>query len=168
MSLKVMSLVTIMLCGLLTGLEFKRRLSVRVQSLEMFRTLFWDMRSMVAHSGLTLEDMIWDLSERRADNPFLSKMRELTSQVSFREAWRMSLKALRGALCLTDDDMMLLQSCADSLGKSDVEGELHALALINERVTAAMEGARDKLNSDGKVYTAVGSSCGIILALLLI
>lgn len=168
MSLKLIALLTIMLCGLLAGLECKRKLSIRVQSLAMFRLLFLDMKSMISHSSLTLEDMIWDMAGRQTDNRFATQMSEYISHYSFREAWKMSLDELNSVLCLTEGDIKLLQGCADMLGKSDVDGELASLALIDERLSLAVEEARGKLNSDGKIYTAVGSSCGIILALLLI
>lgn len=168
MSLKLAALVTIILCGLLIGLELKRRLSVRVQSLEMFRTLFLDMKSIIAHSSMILDDMIWDLSDRRGDNEFLRQMSEYISHHSFREAWNLSLHERQNALCLTKSDVRLLTNCAEMLGKSDVEGELQALALIDERVTRTLEEARAKLKSDGKVYAVVGGSCGMILALLLL
>lgn len=168
MSLKIIALITIMLCGLLIGLEFKRRLSVRVQNLDMFRSLFLEMKSLIAHSGMALDDMIWDMSNRYGDNRFLCQMSENISQKSFREAWKQSLKELQSELCFTESDIKMLVECAEMMGKSDVEGELQALALINERITRTLEEAHTKLNSDGKVYTAVGSSCGIILALLLL
>lgn len=168
MSLKFLALITVTLCGLLIGLEFKRRLSIRVQSLEMFRSLFLEMKSMIAHSGMTLDDMIWNISDRRGDNGFLHQMSEYISENSFREAWKRSLHERQNELCLTEDDLRMLTDCAEMLGKSDIEGELQALALIDERVTRTLGEARDKLNADGKVYVTMGGSCGVILALLLL
>lgn len=168
MSLRIIAAVTVMICGTLIGLEFKRKLGVRVKSLEMFRSLFFEMKSMISHSGLTLDDMILDMSSRYQDNKFLSKACEYISCNSFREAWKMSLDELQGELCLIRDDVSLLIDCSNILGKSDIEGELDSLELINERLSLSIEQSRSKLNSDGKIYAAVGSSCGIILALLLV
>ncbi len=168
MGLKTVSIIMVIVCGTLIGFELRLKLSVRVRSLEMFRTLFLDMKSMISHSGLTLDDMIFDMSGRYPNNNFISKACEYIHYNSFREAWKLALKDLQGSLCITESDTSLLIDCANMMGKCDVEGELDSLQLINERLSLAVEEARSKLNSDGKIYATVGCSCGIIVALLLV
>lgn len=168
MYLKTVCCAAVVLCGWLLGWEGRRRLETRVKSIEMFRSVFLEMKSMVAHSGLTLEDMALELSDRREQEPFLSKLRECLSECPFPQAWKQALCEMQIRLCLSDEDVLQLTDCASLLGKSDIEGELHALDLIGERLLRRWEEAHARLVSNGKIYTAIGASAGMILALLLI
>ena len=168
MTLKIFSTVTVMLCGFLIGLEGKNRLNRRLHSLEMFRSLFHEMKMMIAHSGLALDDIAYELADRHENNPFLQLLIQTLYQTSLHSGWKQCIEAQYRMLCLNAEDKKCLIDCAARLGQSNVEGELHTLSLIDDQLSSMVEEARQKAGSDGKIVTIVGSSCGIILALLLI
>jgi stage III sporulation protein AB len=170
MTLKIMACGVLVLCGWRLGWEGKRKLTVRSERLEWFRALFLEMRGMVAHSGLTLNEMIAALSERHPEALFLQQLQDTLAQAQavFATAWTKTLYAEKDELCLSVKDIQLLSDCAALLGKNDVDGELRTFALIDERLSRACDESRLKMTSDGSVYIAIGSSCGVILALLLL
>ncbi|MBQ5545723.1 MAG: stage III sporulation protein AB [Clostridia bacterium] len=168
MTLKIMACGVLVLCGWRLGWEGKRKLTVRSERLEWFRALFLEMRGMVAHNGLTLNEMIAALWERHPEARFLRQLQDTLAQAVFATAWTKTLYAQKDELCLSMKDIQLLSDCAALLGKNDVDGELRTFALIDERLSRACDESRLKMTSDGSVYIAIGSSCGVILALLLL
>ena len=80
----------------------------------------------------------------------------------------MSVEEMCGELALNKEDADFLCRAAEKIGKSDVESELELLDLICVKLDSLIEDAEKKLNTDGKIYTAIGSSCGIITALIFI
>lgn len=168
MRLKGIACLLIALIGCAMGLEYRGRLTARVKSLIMFSLLFTEIRASIAHSGTALHEIMWELAICQPDNRFLAALREALDGQSFCGAWQAALSSTKGILCLTTDDVAMLNRCATLLGKNDVDGELRALDIIDDRLSQAIAEAREKQRTDGTVYVAVGSACGTVLALLLL
>lgn len=166
--LKFVCFLIISACGTFAGLEFRRKMTVRIKSLMMFREVFREMKSMISYSGLAVHEIINELEHAHSDNKFISKCSEKTHHCSFKTAWQMSVEELSCELALNKDDEVFLCQSAEKIGKSDIENELELLDMICTKLDSMIEEANGKLNTDGKIYTAIGSSCGIITALILI
>ena len=156
------------MCGTLIGLEYRRRLTMRVKSLEMFRDLFKEIQSYVSHSGLSLNEIISCLAIRHPNHIVFLILSENVQNQSFYDRMRYTLSSKADALCLTSDDCSSLVDLSGRLGRFDTDTELETLEMIDERLGQMIEDARTRLHTDGKIYTALGCSCGIIVGLLVI
>lgn len=168
MMLNFICFVTVSSCGTLIGLELKRKISIRIKSLTMFRDFFREMKSMISYSGSALNDILFEMKNMHTDNNFIIQCSEKTLQSPFKWAWKQTINELKSELCLNSNDVKYLCETAEKLGKSDIDSELNLLELINSQLSDMIVEAEIKLKSDGKIYAALGSSCGIIVALLLI
>lgn len=168
MMLNFVCFFTITACGTLIGLEFRRKISVRIQSLSMFKEIFREMKAMISYSGMALNEIVFEMKNMHAENKFMAKCSENISHNSFKIAWSSTLNDFKSELCLNENDIRFLCESAEKLGKSDIDSELDLLELINCQISDMINEAEAKLKSDGKIYTALGSSCGIITALILI
>lgn len=168
MMLNFICFVAITACGTLIGLEFRRRIAVRIQSLVMFKEIFREMKSMISYNGMSLNEIIFEIRNMHTHNKFIAKCSENISQTSFKIAWKSALNDFKSDLCLNENDVKFLYESAEKLGKSDIDSELDLLELINCQLSDMINEAEIKLKSDGKIYAALGSSCGIITALIII
>lgn len=166
--LKFFCFVIVSACGTMLGLEFRRKLSVRLHSLIMFHSLFTEIKGMISYSGYTLKEIMCELAVLHPNNEFISKYSEYTSHKSFKSAWKITLEGMKNKLCLNEYDTEFLCQNVEKMGRSDVDNELDLLDIIISQIAALIREADDKLKSNGKIYTAVGSACGIITALIFI
>lgn len=166
--LKIICFVVISVCGTMVGMEFRRKLSVRLHSLKMFHDLFTEIKGMVSYSGYTLKEIFSELSLLHCGNKFISKCNENIRQDSFKSGWKNAVETMHSELCLDEADVKFLCQTAEKMGRSDVENELELLEIIIGQISSMIDTAEDKLKSSGKIYTTVGSACGIITALIII
>lgn len=91
---------------------------------------------------------------------------------SLAECWALQKKhsAQKGGLLdsLTQEDMRVLDTLFENLGKSgrDEQGELFA-GIIN-RLEEAQQSARKKQTEAARMYTALGALAGVMIAILLV
>ncbi|MGN0473910.1 MAG: stage III sporulation protein AB [Acutalibacteraceae bacterium] len=166
--LKFFCFVIVSACGTMLGLEFRRKLSVRLHSLIMFQSLFTEIKGMISYSGYTLNEIMCELSALHPGNKFILKCSEYTLYQSFKSAWKNTLESMKNELCLSEHDTEFLCQNTEKMGRSDVDNELDLLDIIISQISVLIREADDKLKSNGKIYTAVGSACGIITALIFI
>ncbi len=168
MTVRLLCFCLIPLCGTLIGLELRRKLRVRVESLQMLRRCLSEMKSMIAHNSLSPDGMVKELSRRERDNEWIGLLCQLSSEMPFRDAWRMSLEKCQQRLSLTDRDLECLGDMMQHMGRDDTDGTVALLEMAEGRLDGMMEEAQRKWQTDGKIYAAVGSACGMIAALLVI
>ena len=166
--LKFFCFAIVSACGTMIGLEFRRKLFTRLRSLTMFHSLFIQIKGMISYSGYALSEIISELTMIHPDNKFISKISENISLQPFKTAWKIAVESMKNELCLDESDVEFLCRTAEKMGRSDVDNELELLEIITAEISKLICEADDKLKSNGKIYTAVGSACGIITALILI
>ena len=168
MAFRLFTCVLIVLCGGLTGYELRRRLSIRLRSIEMIRDYLRDVRAYISHTGMSLDDIAISLDNGAFSNQFTVKTREYSLYESFPSAFANALKVNRRLLCLTDNDIERIGSCIQRVGCYDLDGTLSCLDFADEKISSFISGARRKCETDGKLYITVGSTCGAIAALIIL
>ena len=166
MTVRLLCFCLIPLCGTLIGLELRRRLRVRAESLQMLRRSLSEMKTLIAQNGLSPDGIVRELSRRNRENEWLGLLCQLCCEMPFREAWRLSLEKCRLALSLTDSDLTRVGDMMRHMGRDDTDGTVALLEMAEECLDGMTEDAQRKWQTDGKIYAAVGSACGMIAALL--
>ena len=98
--LKFFCFVIVSACGTMLGLEFRRKLSVRLHSLIMFQSLFTEIKGMISYSGYTLNEIMCELSALHPGNKFILKCSEYTLHQSFKSAWKNTLESMKNEYSL--------------------------------------------------------------------
>ena len=75
---------------------------------------------------------------------------------------------MKNALSLAEDDVLLLCSISKRIGGLDLEGAVSSLDLADEQLSSVIDSAKEKCETDGKIYAVLGLSFGIALALMLL
>ena len=127
MGLRLLCCAVIFSCSAFIGLELRRRLSVRLRSLQFFREYFRSMRSYISHFGMSLDDIVNVLNKRENAFAFSDILREKTQHSCFPLAFTDTLYAEKNAMSLSDEDVSYIGSLVTSVGSSDIDGALEVL-----------------------------------------
>ena len=101
MAFRLFTCVLIVVCGGLTGYELRRRLSIRLRSIEMIRDYLRDVRAYISHTGMSLDDIAISLDNGACRNSLLILSRVLLgSETAFILPYRLAPSAgsLKAAL----------------------------------------------------------------------
>lgn len=155
-------------CGCFFGLELRRRLYIRLRSLEMFRGYFRTVRAYISHFGMSLCAIADEIDKGGNTSKFSLILREKLQHSDFPAAFSNTLDEVKNSLSLYDDDVALLVSIANRMGGLDLDSAVSSLNLADEQLSSVIDSAKDKCETDGKIYAVLGLSCGIAVALLLL
>lgn len=167
MLIRAISVVLIILCGAFCGLnssEKLRKITEICREIEkMLRICEFSIKSCEA-------DVYGIVSRlREADFcmlPFLSELPESYEQCrDFHGKWRSSvLKCRYFAL----EEEALLIEIGETLGTSDTEGQLKALAFYRERANALYEQRNAEYMAKGRLYRSLGLLAGLTVGIIVI
>lgn len=168
MGFKLFCCALIVSCSVLAGLELRRRLLARLHSLIFFREYFRQIRSYISHVGLALDDIASELDYENNYSKFCLILREKNLHSSFPSAFASTLSIVQKEFCLSDDDFTMLCAFVDNTGSSDLEGAVESLKFADEQISDLIKSAKEKLETDGRLYVVLSLSCGAVAALLLL
>lgn len=168
MGFRLLCCAVIITCATFIGLELRRSMLTRAESLAFFREYFRSVRSYILHTGMSLDD-ISDILGKAADSrEFCRFLREETRHSSYSASFSAALGRWRSSLCLTEGDVQMLCSTAGNIGTSDTDHALDVLLLADEQLSELMNAAQSKALTDGRLYVVLSVSSGAVAALLLL
>lgn len=166
MGIRLFFCAVIFLSSSFIGLEFRRRMFIRLRGLNYFRQYFRSVRAYVSHVGMSLDDIAYELEGRNNDFAFCDILREKNQFVNFSSAFADTLNVMQKSFCFTDDDCASLCSFVSKIGSSDIDGALEVLDLADEQLAEWIYSAKEKCETEGKICIVLGLSCGAVVALL--
>ena len=168
MGFRLLCCAVIITCATFIGLELRRSMLTRAESLAFFREYFRSVRSYILHTGMSLDD-ISDILGKAADSrEFCRFLREETRHSSYSASFSAALGRWRSSLCLTEGDVQMLCSTAGNIGTSDTDHALEVLLLADEQLSELLNAAQSKALTDGRLYVVLSVSSGAVAALLLL
>ena len=100
--------------------------------------------------------------------PALGYLRQCNEDVergdSFSSAWRKSIYDFDG---IEAQEREILLSIGDTLGSSNLENQIAAIACTRSSLEERLTQAREDINRHGRLYRALGALGGIALAIIL-
>ena len=168
MGFRLLCCAVIITCATFIGLELRRSMLTRAESLAFFREYFRSVRSYILHTGMSLDD-ISDILGKAADSrEFCRFLREETRHSIYSASFSAALGRWRSSLCLTEGDVQMLCSTAGNIGTSDTDHALDVLLLADEQLSELLNAAQSKALTDGRLYVVLSVSSGAVAALLLL
>ncbi len=168
MGFRLLCCAVIITCATFIGLELRRSMLTRAESLAFFREYFRSVRSYILHTGMSLDD-ISDILGKAADSrEFCRFLREETRHSNYSASFSAALGRWRSSLCLTEGDVQMLCSTAGNIGTSDTDHALDVLLLADEQLSELLNAAQSKALTDGRLYVVLSVSSGAVAALLLL
>ena len=82
------------------------------------------------------------------------------------EAWNESIDS--SEMNLIDEDKTILKNLGKLLGKTDVDGQISEIKLVNEFLDTQIELAENERNKNEKMYKTLGGIVGLTIVIILI
>ncbi|MBQ0097770.1 MAG: stage III sporulation protein AB [Oscillospiraceae bacterium] len=154
--IKLLGCVLLVFCSTILGNRFSRKLSKRKEILQNFVNLLDNAYTKIEYSSNNLADIFNDsfLEFSFKDNePFSSQ-------------WKTMLKGYQNIL--SSNDINLLIDFSNEIGKTDTNGEISNILLYQGLLKENIESAKDDIEKKSRLYTLLGFSIGMTLAIILI
>ena len=159
--------LTVLTCAL-SGQLFAARMRARVTALEAALHLLRETQAQLRFLALPVADLLSQLCRREALRalPFLPRCRALTLEgTPFPQAWQQALEEAPGALQPQDKAQLLF--FGESIGATNIDGQLSACALCAELLEAQLHTAAQDSRKYGKLLPMLGLLGGAGIAILL-
>ncbi len=156
--------------GFFKAYELKRR-----------RTLLLDFRELLLHISTEMRyfrEPLPQLFERLAAvgqpeketvfllREWLTGYRQENTDLSF--LWKQSVERVYEKEPVNDADLAVIKKCGDFLGQSDVKSQLEHFSFLNRQVDRQLAEAEEAIRTKGRMYSKLGVSAGLIIAIVFI
>lgn len=154
--IKLLGCVLLVFCSTILGNRFSRKLSKRKEILQNFVNLLDNAYTKIEYSSNNLADIFNDsfLEFSFKDNE------------PFSLQWKTMLKGYQNIL--SSNDINLLIDFSNEIGKTDTDGEISNILLYQGLLKENIESAKDDIEKKSRLYTLIGFSIGMTLAIILI
>lgn len=165
--IKFLGVIFIIICGAGIGAKASGDLKKRSDMCLCVKTFLSELSILMKYSGDTLFNLISELAERESISKltFLSDViNSMLDGTNFPYSWK---NALSNDKNLCPELKELLFTLGESLGTSDIDGQLVSIERAEKELLAIYENALSIYRKKGKLYRSIGILGGMTAALLL-
>lgn len=140
----------------MVGFYFSHRLYIRRETLQKF---IHELRASVTQIRYNCDNLCEIFSDKFSDFCF-------SDEKPFLSQWNSLLKIYETKL--SQQDIRLLMSFAENLGKADINGEISHIQMYIDMLNDSVEEAKNNINTKSKLYRTLGVSAGLLVSILLL
>ena len=167
--LKLLGAIMIIGACSLMGISVNRKLCDRVRVLQEWLIILQEIKAEIVFRAAPIPVIFQKLADKPYNftSPYFHSICDNLQLFGVQSAAEISAYELR-KLPLTESDLLALQNAFTSIGRYDAQTQGEALARTISVLEQQLSDAKLQQNQKGKLYQAIGVSCGIALALIAI
>ena len=167
--LKLLGAILIVGTCSLMGVSINRRLCDRVRVLQEWVMILQEIKSEIVFRAAPIPAIFQAIADKQENftSQYFKMIYNNMRTFGLQSSVELSLCELR-KLPLTESDLRELQHVFDSLGRYDAPTQAESLARTISALEHQLLDAKLEHNQKGRLYQAIGVSCGIALALVAI
>lgn len=168
--LKLIILLTIFSTSTIIGVLISKKYSNRVKILKNLKNALNIFEVKINYSFETIPEIFKEISEKIdgvAGKIFSDTVKNMEKNMLAGEAWEKSIEQ-NGKETLRKEDINSIKSLGKMLGKTDIEGQINQIHLVNEFIDSQINDAVDEKNKNEKMYQKLGAIVGLIIVIVLI
>ena len=153
------------------GILLSLRLSKRVRELEASIAMIEELSLQIRYRALPVYELAGALESSKGLEPlrFIGMLNEhIEKERNFSIAWSNAIRSCKDQTNLKEDDVKILISVGNELGKSDIDGQSSTLSLYRDMLSRSLESAIEEKHNKGKMYRNLGALIGVGIAIILI
>lgn len=169
MIIKIIGIAIVFLSCAMAGIAKAMKLSYRVKFLENYLEFVIYVKTQIKYSHMDIVSIIKNYNNDNEDihNMISTCLNEINRGKSFDNAWKIaSEKCLNDLLCY--DDISIISSFSNALGKSDIEGQQNHCLLNEENIRNRIKMARNDNEKKNKLYIGMGILVGACISVIFI
>ena len=160
--LKSTILIFIFLGSTSIGWIISKRYSKRVEELKEIQTDLNILENKIKFSREALNEIFIQIGE-------IFKTASINLRLNTtKEAWQKSIEENEKNLSLEKEDIKIIEDLGNTLGKTDVEGQISQIELTKKFNEVQISKAEEERKKNEKMYKSLGSLIGLAIVIILI
>ena len=166
--LKTFVLFIIFSISCVLGITISKKFSSRVKELKEIKSALNMFEEKIKFTYETIPDVFFEISQNTSES--ISKIFEEASynmkMMSAGLAWEKAIDESNTKL--TVEDKETLKGLAKMLGKTDLDGQVSEIRLVQKFLETKLQDAELEKTKNEKLYKTLGVTCGLALVIILI
>lgn len=157
----------LVICSYL-GIEKAKGFKIRENELKKFKNALNIFKTKINYTYEPIGDIFMQISKleyKDRDNIFLECINFLNKN-EMDEAWDLAVE--KDAYITHDEDKDVLKILGKTLGKTDKEGQINEIDLVNDFLNKQISKAEELRTKNEKMYKTLGITLGIALVIIFI
>ncbi len=168
--LKCILLLIIFCTSTLIGMLISKKYSNRVKILKDIKNALNIFEVKINFSFETISEIFTDISKKisgEAGKIFSNTVKNIeTNNMSAGEAWDKAVD--NNKELLKKEDIDCLKTLGKLLGKTDIDGQISQIELVNTFLENQISNAVEEKNKNEKMYKKLGAIIGLIIVIVLV
>lgn len=169
---KIVGIIFAFLASSLIGFMKSNEIKKRKQILEDFRELINLISTRIGYFKEPLPVIFKTLLPETKDeaHSLLEKclMAYEMGEKDIGNIWESSVKNVYSSTSIDEDDIKIISKCGQFLGQSDYESQKKHFKLIDYQMERHIDDAEQQVRTKGKMYSKIGMSLGVLIAIVLL
>ena len=166
--LKAIILLIIFSVSSFVGINLSKKYSSRVKELKEIKSALNMFEEKIKFTYETIPDVFFEISQNTSES--ISKIFEEASynmkMMSAGLAWEKAIDESNTKL--TKEDKETLKGLAKMLGKTDLDGQVSEIRLVQKFLDTKLQDAELEKTKNEKLYKTLGVTCGLAIVIVLI
>ena len=168
---KYVFLFFIFACASLIGVLISKKYKNRVYELKSFKEACNVLESKIKFTYEPLGDIFEEIADIYQNNDISNIFKNISINMKkkdFRLAWNEAVEKNKQQLNLKKDDINIIKSLGNMLGKTDVQGQLSEINLNMNFLDTQIRLAEEEQHKNEKMYRTLGTIVGLAIIIILI
>lgn len=150
------------------GYIFSMRLQIRFKSLEKFISALEFIKPDICIMDRRMEEVLKNADKRFGLGGMFLMTAENMREKGIKSAWEESVLRVSDSLCLNSDDIDIIKSLGERLGKTCAEDQGDNIDSVKLRLILNLNSAKEDYDKNGRVIRRCSVLTGALLVLMLI
>jgi len=164
--LKIIVLILIFGVSSIMGMMIAKQYAKRVEELEDMKNALNILETKIRFSKEPLSVIFKDISKLSKNKEIFEKINENMKTMLAGKAWRQAIENTNTNF--KKDDLEILMSLGNMLGKTDSEGQVNQIEEIKKLLNIQIENANSEKQKNEKLYKTLGMTIGLAIVIILI
>ena len=165
---KFLGAIAIMGCSVFISKSMTDKLKKRKASLNSFHKILVMLESEISFSANSIDHALKNISDSVNLPDFFNYILPKTEHLGIRKVWSESIEHCKDKLCLSNEDVKILNTLSAQLGITDKDNQIKNIHYVLTMLEHLEQDAENRLLTMSKLYRAFGISAGLTTVILLI
>ena len=168
--LRYIFLITILVGSTSIGFLISKSYHERLKELQPLEKLINIIKNKMKFTHKPIGEIFEEVSNFEKDSTiskiFLKTSKKIKS-TTFEKGWNEAIREEQTSLNLKKEDINLLKSFSNMIGKTDIEGQMSEINEFEVLLKNQIELANEEYNKNSKMYKSLGTILGLGIVILL-
>lgn len=167
---KYVLLILILVCSTSIGFLLSKKYSDRVSELITFSNLVNILQNKIRFTKVPLSDAFEELSSIRSNEVISKIFYNFSKKIKTEKcevAWNEAVEEKKDFLSLKKEDIDLIKKLGNTLGKTDLEGQMSEIDQFKILLQMQIKKAEEGRKKNEKMYKSLGTIVGLAIVIIL-